>query len=179
MAALGREARLRRVLTVRFTFSGDETRHMMRYMLLRSRGPTILLAVGVVLLAIAAGTGRALWFGIAGAELFSWSVLVGVLPQFGVRGGGGEETLSFSDEGVTAANARGSQRFEWNHWRRWTRTGDLYLLRGAGAVFTFVPSRAFAAPDAESEFQALLARHLDARRPAGRRRREPRGGGAG
>ena len=71
--------------------------------------------------------------------------------------------MSFSEDGVTAANAHGSQRFEWSHWRRWTRIGDLYLLRGARGVFTFVPGRAFASPDAEGEFRELLARHIDAR----------------
>ena len=49
-------------------------------------------------------------------------------------------------------------------WRRWSVTRELYLLRGAGSVFTFVPRRAFASEDAESEFRALLARHLAATR---------------
>ena len=67
---------------------------------------------------------------------------------------------------MTAANAQGSQRFEWSHWRRWRRVGDLYLLRGAGSVFTFVPRRAFDSEDAESEFRALLGAHLGAPAPA-------------
>jgi len=152
------------VLTVCFTFTDAEIRRMARYGLLRSRGPILLLAAGIAILAIGAGTGKSVWFAVAGAELVGWAALVFVAPRVGLRGTGDEQTLSFSEEGVTAANARGSQRFDWNHWRRWSVARELYLLRGAGSVFTFVPRRAFASEDAESEFRALLARHLAATR---------------
>jgi hypothetical protein len=144
-----------RVVTVRFTFSGAETRRVLRYMLLRSRGPTAMLGCGVAILAVAVSLGKPLWYAVAGAELLGW-------------------ILSFSEDGVTAANARGSQRFEWSHWRRWNETGDLYLLRGRRGVFTFIPRRAFASSDAEGEFRSLLARHL----PGGPGRRRT-GGAAG
>ena len=159
-------ATLRRVVTVRFTFSGAETQRMLRYVLLRSRGPLAMLAVGFVILGIAVSVGKPLWFAVAGAELLGWVGLVTLMPRASVRTRQSEHTLSFSENGVTAANVHGSQRFEWSHWRLWTRTGDLYLLRGPRGLFTFVPGRAFASPDAEVEFRQLLARHLPS---AGRR----------
>jgi hypothetical protein len=148
------------MITVHFTFSTGEARHAMRYMVLRSRGPSAMLAVGVGMLAIGVATGKTVWLGIAGAELLAWVVLIALIPRVGVRSTGGEHTLSFSEEGVTAANAGGSQRFAWNHWRLWRRTGDLYLLRGAGNVFTFIPTRALGSPKADSEFRELLARRV-------------------
>jgi hypothetical protein len=154
------------VVNVRFTFSGAETQRMLRYMLLRSRGPMAMLAAGLVILAVAFAVDRPLWFAIAGAELLGWVGLVTLMPRASVRSPQGEHTLSFSDDGVVAANAHGSQSFEWSHWRLWTRTGDLYLLRGPRGVFTFVPGRAFASPDAEGEFRELLGRHLPAPRRA-------------
>ncbi len=148
------------MITVHFTFSAAETRRAMRYMVLRSRGPSLMLALGVGMLAIGVATGKSLWLGIAGAELLAWVVLIALIPRLGVRSTGGEHTLSFSEEGVTAANAGGSQRFPWNHWRLWRRTGDLYLLRGTGSVFTFIPSRALGSPQTESEFRELLSRRV-------------------
>jgi len=139
---------------------------MLRYMLLRSRAPMAMLAAGIVILAVAVAVGRPLWFAIAGAELLGWVGLVTVMPRASMRSPQSEHTLSFSDDGVLAANAHGSQRFEWSHWRLWTRTGDLYLLRGPRGVFTFVPGRAFGSPDAEGEFRELLGRHLPS--PRGR-----------
>jgi YcxB-like protein len=160
------------VVTVRFTFSGAETQRMLRYMLLRSRGPMAMLAAGFVILAVAVSVDKPLWFAVAGAELLGWVGLVTLMPRASVRSQQSEQTLSFSEDGVSAANEHGSQRFEWNHWRLWTRTGDLYLLRGPRGVFTFLPARAFGSPAAESEFRELLVRHLP---PAGRRA----GGAAG
>jgi hypothetical protein len=148
------------VLTVRFTFSGAETRHMLRYVALHSRAPTLLLTCAIVFLAIGESTHKTVLLLVGVGEAVGWVVLVWVLPQLGLRGTPQEHTISFSEEGVTAANAGGSQRFPWSHWRRWQRTGDLYLLRGAGSIYTFVPGRAFTTPDAESEFRALLGRHL-------------------
>ena len=148
------------MITVHFTFSPAEARHAMRYMALRSRGPTLMLAVGVGMLAIGVASGKAIWLGIAGAELLAWVALIALIPRMGLRGTGGEHTLSFSEEGVTASNAGGSQQFPWSHWRRWRRTGDLYLLRGAGTVFTFIPSRALGSPETETEFRELLARRV-------------------
>ncbi len=151
------------MITVRFTFSDAEARHAMRYMALRSRGPKLMLAVGAGMLAIGGATGKTVWLGVAGAELLAWVALIALIPRLGLRSTGGEQTLSFSEEGVTASNAGGSQHFPWNHWRRWRRTGDLYLLRGAGAIFTFVPSRTLGSADTESEFRELLARRLGGR----------------
>ena len=148
------------MITVRFIFSDAEARHAMRYMALRGRGPSLMLALGVGMLAVGVGTGKSVWLGIAGAELFAWVALIGLLPRLSLRSTGGEQTLSFSEEGVTASNAGGSQRFPWSHWRRWRRTGDLYLLRGAGNVFTFIPSRALGSPETETEFRELLSRRL-------------------
>jgi hypothetical protein len=157
-----------RVVTVRFTFSGTETRRMLHYVALHSRAPLLLLGCGVAFLAIGVAIGKTLLLVVGGGELVGWIVLVGVLPLLAPRGARQEHTISFSDDGVTAANARGSQRFPWSHWRRWRRTGHLYLLQGAGSVYTFVPQRAFASADAESEFQALLERHLPGARRGGR-----------
>jgi YcxB-like protein len=151
------------VITVRFTLSQAEARHAMRYMVLRSRAPSLMLLVGLAMLAIALATHKSVWFGVAGAELLAWLGLIVLIPRLGLRTTGGEQTVSFSDEGVTAANAGGSQRFPWEHWRLWRRTGDLYLLRGAGSIFTFIPARAFGSPDTESEFCELLARRVSGR----------------
>ena len=85
-----------------------------------------------------------------------------------------EHTMSFSEDGVTAANAHGSQRFEWSHWRRWTRTGDLYLLRGARGVFTFVPARAFGSRRAPRASSASLLARAQRRAPEPRRGRRAR-----
>ena len=133
---------------------------MLRYMLLRSRGPTAMLGIGLAILVVAIALGKPLWFAVAGAELLGWIGLLTLMPRASVRTAQIEHTLSFSEDGVTAANAHGSQRFEWSHWRRWTRTGDLYLLRGGRGVFTFIPARAFDAPAAEEEFRGLVVRHL-------------------
>jgi hypothetical protein len=151
------------VITVRFTFSAAEARHAMRYMVLRSRGPSLMLALGVGMLAVGVATGKTVWLGIAGAELLAWLALIALIPRMGLRTTGGEHTLSFSEEGVTASNAGGSQRFPWDHWRGWRRTGDLYLLRGAGSVFTFIPSRSLGSAETETEFRELLARHVGRR----------------
>ena len=148
------------MITVHFTFSAAEARRAMRYMVLRSRGPSLLLAIGVGMLAIGAATGKTVWFGVAAAELLAWVALIALVPRVSLGSTGGEHTLTFSEEGVTASNAGGSQRFPWDHWRRWRRTGDLYLLRGAGSVFTFVPSRALGSPEAEGEFRELLSRRV-------------------
>jgi hypothetical protein len=147
------------VVTVRFTFSGSETQRMLRYVLLRSRAPTLMLLVGLGILAVALVVRKPVWFAVAGGELLSWIGLVALMPRASMRSTPGEQTMSFSEDGVTAANARGSQRFPWNHWRGWTRVGDLYLLRGGRGVFTFVPGRAFD-PDGEREFRGLLAAHV-------------------
>lgn len=141
---------------------------MLRYVALHSRAPTLLLTCAVVFLAIGVSAHKTVLLLVGVGEVVGWIVLVFVLPQLGLRGAPMEHTLRFSEDGVTAANAGGSQRFPWNHWRRWQRTGDLYLLRGAGSIFTFVPGRAFATPDAESEFRELLGRHLAGRRSGGR-----------
>jgi hypothetical protein len=151
------------VITVRFTFSAPEARRAMRYMALRSRGPTLMLAVGLAMLAVGAGTGRTVWLGVAGAELFAWVALIALLPMVSHGAGGGEQTLSFSEAGVLASNASGSQRFPWEHWRGWRRTGDLYLLRGAGSVFTWIPARALG--DEDARFRELLTAQLG--KPAG------------
>jgi len=151
------------VITVRFTFSTAEARHAMRYMVLRSRAPSLMLAVGAGMLAVGLATGRAVWLGVAAAELLAWAGLIALIPRMGLRSTGGEQTLSFSEEGVTASNAGGSQRFPWDHWRVWRRTGDLYLLRGAGNVFTFIPSRALGSADAEREFREMLQRRVGRR----------------
>jgi hypothetical protein len=155
------------VLTVRFTFSGAETRHMLRYVALHSRAPMLLLTCGVAFLAIGGSLHKTVLLLVGAGEALGWVVLVWVLPRVGLRGTPKEHTISFSEDGVTAANDGGSQRFQWNHWRRWRHTGGLYLLRGAGGIFTFVPSRAFESTEAESEFRALLGRHLGGR--SGRR----------
>src|SRR5579862_8966528 len=120
---------------------------MLRYVLLRSRAPTAMLCVGLAILAVAVALGKPLWFAVAGAELLGWVGLITLMPRAGVRTQLSEQTISFSDDGVSAANAHGSQHFEWSHWRRWTEIGDLYLLRGAKGVFTFVPRRAFGSPE--------------------------------
>jgi hypothetical protein len=160
------------VVSVRFTFSGTETRRMLRYMLLRSRGPTAMLACGIAILALAVALGKPLWYAVAGAELLGWIGLVTLMPRSGPRVEPIEHTMSFSEDGVTASNARGSQRFEWGHWRSWTRTGDLYLLRGGRGVFTFIPRSAFASAGVEGEFRSLLSANL---RGTGRSARGTRG----
>jgi hypothetical protein len=134
---------------------------MLRYVLLRSRGPTLMLLCGVAILAVGVALRKPLWFAVAGAELLGWIGLVVLMPRAGLRTPPSEQTMSFSEDGVTAANAGGSQRFAWSHWRGWTQTGDLYMLRGGRGVFTFIPSRAFD-PDGEREFRGLLARHVPA-----------------
>ena len=139
---------------------------MLRYVVLRSKGPVALLGCGIALLAVGVAVGKATWFAVAGVELIGWLGLVTLMPRAAARSASEERTFSFSGDGVTAASAHGSQRFEWSHWRRWRRVGDLYLLRGSGSVFTFVPRRAFDSEHAESEFQELLGEHLGQRRPA-------------
>lgn len=141
---------------------------MLRYVALHSRAPTLLLTCAIVFVAIGASAHKTVLLLVGAGEVVGWIVLVWALPQLGLRGTSQEHTISFSEEGVTAANAGGSQRFPWSHWRRWQRNGDLYLLRGAGSIYTFVPGRAFATPAAESEFQALLGRHLGDHRSPGR-----------
>ncbi len=162
------------MISVRFTFSGAESRQMLRYILLRSRGPTLMAACGVAILAVAIALGKPVLYAVAGAELLGWVGLIVLMPRAGLRVSPSEQTMSFAADGVTAANAGGSQRFEWSHWRSWTRTGELYLLRGGRGVFTFVPRRAFASEAAEGEFRGLLEAHV--RAPAQRARR---GGAAG
>ena len=107
--------------------------------------------------------GKPVWFAVCGVELIGW--LVVLMPHASARTAQSEHTLSFSADGVTAANRHGSQRFEWSPWRAWQRIGDLYLLRGARGTFTFVTQRAFGSADDEGEFRTLLADHL--RGPAG------------
>jgi len=141
---------------------------MLRYVALHSRAPTLLLTCGIAFVAIGASAHKTVLLLVGAGELLGWIVLVGVLPQLGLRGSPQEHTISFCEDGVTAANAGGSQRFPWSHWRRWRRTGGLYLLRGPGSVYTFVPGRAFGSAEAESEFRALLGRHLGGRASAGR-----------
>ena len=76
---------------------------------------------------------------------------------------GSEQTLSFSEDGVRAANANGEGSFDWRHWTRWSSAGELYVLQGGRRAFTFIPRRAFATEESESEFRELLARHIGTR----------------
>jgi YcxB-like protein len=160
------------VITVRFTFSESENRRAMLYIALRSRPAAAMLALGVALLLAGVASGRTALIVIGAAELAYWLGLVVVMPRVGARrltASASQQTLSFSDDGVTAANADGEGSFDWRHWTRWMQTGDLYVLKGARRAFTFVPRRAFASPDAETEFRELLGRHIGSRRlPSGR-----------
>jgi hypothetical protein len=154
------------VVAVRFTFSKAENQRAMVYVASRSRAAVLMLVFGTALLAAGIASGKLPVLLVGAAELAYWVVLVLVLPRFGSRRmaeSGSEQTLSFSDDGVTAANASGQGSFEWRHWSRWSSTGDLYVLRGAKRACTFIPRRAFATADAESEFRDLLARHIGAR----------------
>ncbi len=65
-----------------------------------------MLAVGIGMLAIGVATGKTVWLAVAGAELLAWAALIALIPRVGLRTTGGEHTLSFSEEGVTASNAR-------------------------------------------------------------------------
>jgi hypothetical protein len=156
------------VVTVRFTFSEPENRRAMLYIALRSRAAVGMLALGIGLLAVGLSSSRTAVIAIGGAELAYWLGLVAVMPRVGARrltATASEQTMSFSDDGVNAANADGEGSFEWRHWTRWMQTGDLYVLKGARRAFTFIPRRAFASPAAESEFRELLGRHIGSRRP--------------
>jgi YcxB-like protein len=105
---------------------------------------------------------------IGAAELVYWLGLVALMPRLGARritANASEQTMSFSDDGVSAANADGEGSFEWRHWSRWMQTGDLYVLKAARRAFTFVPRRAFASAAAESQFRELLGRHIGSGRP--------------
>ena len=138
----------------------------MAYIALRSRAAIAMLGLGLALLAAGIGSAKTPLILVGAAELAAWIVLVVLLPRAGSRGvteANSEQTLSFSEGGVTAANANGEGSFDWRHWTRWSSVGDLYVLQGARRAFTFVPRRAFATPDAESEFRELLARHIGTR----------------
>jgi len=138
----------------------------MAYIALRSRAAIAMLGLGLALLAAGIGSAKTALILVGAAELAAWVVLVVLLPRTGSRGvaeASSEQTLSFSEDGVTAANANGEGSFDWRHWTRWTSVGDLYVLQGARRAFTFVPRRAFATPAAESEFRELLARHIGTR----------------
>jgi hypothetical protein len=138
----------------------------MAYLALRSRAAVAMLLLGLALLAGGVGSAKTALILVGAAELAAWLVLVLVLPRIGSRGiaeRGSEQTLSFSEDGVTAANANGEGSFDWRHWTRWSSVGDLYVLQGARRAFTFVPQRAFATPESESEFRELLARHIGTR----------------
>lgn len=133
---------------------------MVRYMLLRSRAPTLLAACGIAILVVAVALGKPIIYAVGAAELLGWLGLVILMPRAGRRSTMLEHTMRFSEDGVEAANQQGSQHFQWSHWRRWTTAGELYLLRGSGSVFTFIPARAFGSPDEERAFRSLLERHL-------------------
>ena len=153
------------MITVRFTFSQSENQRAMVFIALRSRSTMAMLALGIALLGVGLSIGKTAVIVIGAAELFYWLTLVVLMPRFGARrmtASASVQTMSFSEDGVTAANASGEGRFDWRHWTRWMQTGDLYVLTGARRAFTFVPRRAFASPDAESEFRDLLTRHIDA-----------------
>lgn len=154
------------MVTVRFTFSKAENQRAMVYVASRSRAAMLMLLLGAGLLAVGIATGKLAILLVGAAELAYWVVLVVALPWLGsgrMAQSGSEQILSFSDDGVTAANSSGEGSFEWRHWQRWGSTGELYVLRGAKRACTFVPSRAFTTQDAESEFRELLARHIGAR----------------
>ncbi len=151
------------MITVRFTFSESENQRAMLFVALRSPAATGMLVLGLALLAGGLAIGKLAVIVIGAAELTYWLGLVVVMPRHSARRmaeRASEQTMSFSDDGVTAANAAGEGRFDWPHWTRWMQTGDLYVLKGARRAFTFVPRRAFASPDAESEFRELLVRHI-------------------
>jgi hypothetical protein len=138
----------------------------MAYIALRSRAALVMLVLGVALVGGGIASAKTAVTIVGAAELAAWVVLVLVLPRFGARGlseASSEQTLSFSEDGVTAANANGQGNLDWRHWTRWSSAGDLYVLQGARRAFTFVPRRAFATPAAESEFRELLARHIGTR----------------
>jgi len=154
------------VVTVRFTFSKAENQRAMVYVASRSRAAVLMLVLGAALLAAGFASGKLAILLVGAAELAYWVVLVAALPRLGsgrMAESGSEQTLSFSDDGVTAANASGQGSFEWRHWSRWSSTSELYVLRGAKRACTFIPRRAFATAAAESEFRELLARHIGAR----------------
>ena len=160
------------MITVRFTFSESENRRAMLYVALRSRPAAAMLALGVALLLAGVASARTALIVIGAAELACWLGLIAVMPRVGARrmtASASQQTLSFSDDGVTAMSADGEGSVGWPQWTRWMQTGDLYVLKGARRAVTFVPRRAFASPDAETEFRELLGRHIGSRRlPAGR-----------
>ena len=156
------------MITVHFTFSESENRRAMLYVALRSRAAAAMLALGIGLLLVGLASGKTALIVIGAAELAYWVGLVVVMPRVGARrltASASQQTMSFSADGVTAANADGEGNFDWRHWTRWMQTGDLYVLKGARRAFTFVPRRAFASSAAETEFRELLGRHIGSRGP--------------
>jgi hypothetical protein len=167
-AEVGAPARIytSRVVTVRFTFSKAENQRAMLYIALRSPAALVMLMLGLALLAFGLASGKTAILVIGVAELLYWLGLVVLMPRLSAKrmtDAASEQTISFSEDGVSAANSAGEGRFEWRHWTGWMQTGDLYVLKGARRAFTFVPRRAFATPAAESEFRELLGRHISSR----------------
>ena len=135
----------------------------MLFIALRSPAAVAMLALGIGLLSLGLSSAKTAVIVIGAAELVYWLGLVALMPRLGARrmtAAASEQTMSFSDDGVSAANADGEGSFEWRHWSRWMQTGDLYVLKAARRAFTFIPRRAFSSGAAESEFRELLGRHI-------------------
>ena len=104
---------------------------------------SLLLAAGVAILAVAVAVGKPLWFAVAGAELLGWVGLIALMPRASMRDRAERahaELLRGRASPPPTRTARSASSGATG--ARWTRIGDLYLLRGArGVVHLRSPAR--------------------------------------
>jgi YcxB-like protein len=68
----------------------------------------------------------------------------------------GPQVHTFAAEEITAVLPSSETRYRWDYWQEAWLVADTYVLRCEGS-YSFIPRRAFAQPEDEERFRALIA----------------------
>jgi hypothetical protein len=150
------------VLTLRFTLTKPEYLALCRRICAR-RWQAWLIPVASGSVAVGVGVWRSdgVLVAIGAALAICWAVYVFFvapricwrkLPQ--VRG---EQTLTFSESGVTAVMVDATSTTTWEFWRDVAQLGDVYLMRSKRGGLTVIPQRSFGSADEQRQFIKLVS----------------------
>ena len=150
------------MLTLTFTLTESEFRSVWRRIQLgrRASWTTFLLAAAIAVFGVVISSAVEILIGAALAVWWFFFLTV-LLPRRVWRRNPrlrGEQTLTFSDSGVTQTLVHAETKFDWDHWTETTRMGDMYVMRSISGI-TLIPSRAFATTADEERFRELVGAH--------------------
>lgn len=158
---------------VEFQLTQEEFRAFARWQVRRSkvvRRLAILIAfefvLGAVLAFTAAAVVGATLLVLSIAQVVLYAALFATAParawKKATPGLRGQQVIEFSDAGVHAQSTNSESESRWAMYTRTVQLDDLYLLGVTGNKFILIPRRAFASPDDEARFRAIVADHTAA-----------------